>query len=67
MGSGSAIFKNVQTTIVPAGGAAIVEFVADVPGTYTLVDHALARMNKGAWTTMKVTGEENGEMFSQMK
>ncbi len=63
MGPGSAIFKNVQTTLVPAGGAAIFEFTADVPGTYTIVDHALARMNKGAWATMKVTGEENGEVF----
>ncbi len=67
MGSGSAIFKNVQTTLIPAGGAAIVEFTADVPGTYTIVDHALARMNKGAWTTMKVTGEENREVFSQVE
>lgn len=67
IGSGSAIFKNVQTTIVPAGGATIVEFTADVPGTYTLVDHALARMNKGAWTTMKVIGDENREVFSQTK
>lgn len=67
IGSGSAIFKNVQTTIVPAGGAAIVEFTADVPGTYTIVDHALARMNKGAWTTMKVIGEENRGVYSQTR
>src|SRR6516225_1021864 len=29
---------NVQTTTIPAGGAAIVEFKVEVPGTYVLVD-----------------------------
>lgn len=33
--------ENVQTTVIPAGGAAIVEFTVQVPGTYILVDHAL--------------------------
>jgi nitrite reductase (NO-forming) len=56
MGTGSALFKNVQTTAVLPGGAAIVEFTADVPGKYLLVDHALARMNKGAWATLEVEG-----------
>src|SRR6185369_10389444 len=28
---------NVQSTVVPVGGAAMVEFTADVPGSYTLV------------------------------
>jgi nitrite reductase (NO-forming) len=60
---GGAIFKNVQTTIVPAGGATIVEFKTDVPGTYVLVDHALARMDKGAWGTIAVEGEERPEIF----
>ncbi len=64
MGKGSAIFKNVQTTIVPAGGAAIVEFTVEVPGKLILVDHALARMNKGAWATMNVTGEPNLDVYS---
>lgn len=56
-------FHNVQTTAVPAGGAAIVEFTADVPGTYVLVDHALARMDKGAWGTIAIEGEERPEIF----
>src|SRR5690606_19182063 len=34
---------NVQTTSVPPGGSAIVEFKADIPGKYTLVDHAIFR------------------------
>lgn len=43
---------NIQTTVIPAGGATIVEFVVDEPGTYILVDHALARMNRGAWASL---------------
>lgn len=55
--------KDVQTTLVPAGGATIVEFDLNVPGNYVLVDHALARMEKGAWGVLKVTGEENKEIY----
>jgi nitrite reductase (NO-forming) len=52
--------KNVQTTIVPAGGSAIVDFKVEVPGTYILVDHSLFRaFNKGALGMLKVTGPEN--------
>ena len=52
--------KNVQTTLVPAGGSAIVDFKVDVPGTYVLVDHSLFRaFNKGALGMLKVTGPEN--------
>lgn len=56
--------KNVQTTIVPAGGATIVEFDLQVPGKNILVDHALARLDLGAWATLEVFGEENPEVFS---
>src|SRR4029078_7951565 len=42
-GVGSAANTNVQTTPVRAGGATVVEFRLNVPGTYTLVGHALAR------------------------
>ncbi|MFZ2303549.1 MAG: copper-containing nitrite reductase [Minisyncoccia bacterium] len=63
MGIGSAIFKNVQTTIIPAGGAAIVEMKFDVPGKYILVDHALARLDRGAWGTIEVSGEPNKEIY----
>src|SRR3989344_1648735 len=60
---GGSNFNNVQTTVVPAGGAAIVEFTADVPGTYVLVDHALARMDKGAWGTISVIGDARPEIY----
>jgi nitrite reductase (NO-forming) len=41
--------QDVQTTIVPAGGATVVDFVAAYPGNFVLVDHALARIDRGAW------------------
>lgn len=62
-GIGGSVFKNIQTTAVLPGGAAIVEFKAEVPGNLVLVDHALARMNKGAWAIIKVEGEENPEIY----
>lgn len=63
MGPGSSVFKNVQTTSVLPGGASIVEFKVDVPGKYILVDHALARMNKGAWAILEVEGDPSPEIF----
>ncbi len=51
---------NVQTTMIPAGGSAMVEFKVEVPGTYVLVDHSLFRaFNKGALGMLKVSGKEN--------
>jgi nitrite reductase (NO-forming) len=57
--------ENVQTTVIPAGGAAIVEFTVQVPGTYILVDHALFRaFNKGAIAMLKVDGPEHKDIYS---
>lgn len=63
---GGSIEHNVQTTAVLPGGASIVEFTLNVPGKYLLVDHALARMNKGAWAVLEVAGNENGEVFKKI-
>jgi nitrite reductase (NO-forming) len=55
----------VQTTLIPAGGAAITEFKLEVPGTYVLVDHSIFRaFNKGALALMKVEGPENKAIYS---
>ena len=57
--------RNVQTTMVPAGGSTIVEFKVEVPGTFILVDHALFRaFNKGALGMLKVEGPENLLVYS---
>jgi nitrite reductase (NO-forming) len=58
----------VQTTSIPSGGAAIVEFKVDVPGTFIIVDHAIFRaFNKGALGMLKVKGEENKKLYSGVK
>jgi nitrite reductase (NO-forming) len=55
----------VQTTMIPAGGSAIVEFGLEVPGTYILVDHSIFRaFNKGAVGMIKVSGPENKLVYS---
>ena len=57
---------NVQTTAIPPGGAAIVDFEVDVPGTYTLVDHAIFRAtSKGTMGHLKVVGPENPDIFAE--
>lgn len=62
---GDLINENVQTTLIPAGGAAIVEFRVDVPGTFILVDHSIFRaFNKGALGMLKVLGDENETIYS---
>jgi nitrite reductase (NO-forming) len=66
LGEGGAKLKNVQTTAVLPGGSAIVEFKVDVPGKFLLVDHALSRMNKGAWAVLEVTGDAQPDIYSQV-
>ncbi|WP_091868610.1 copper-containing nitrite reductase [Pricia antarctica] len=62
---GNSINENVQTTLIPAGGAAIVEFKVEVPGTFILVDHSIFRaFNKGALGMLKVQGDENKNIYS---
>jgi copper-containing nitrite reductase len=53
----SAPARSVQTTLVPAGGAAAVEFDVETAGTYTLVDHAIFRVEKGAVGFIEVAGD----------
>jgi len=62
---GDLVQTNVQTTAIPAGGSAMVEFETEVPGNYILVDHAIFRaFNKGALATLAVSGEEDGNVFT---
>lgn len=57
--------RNVQTTLIPAGGAARIEFRVQVPGTYILVDHSIFRaFNKGALGMLKVEGPEDKLVYS---
>lgn len=62
---GDRVQENVQTTSIPAGGSAMVEFETEVPGNYILVDHAIFRaFNKGALATLAVSGEEDENVYT---
>lgn len=54
---------DVQTTLVPPGGATMVEFKLEVPGRYILVDHALSRLERGLAGFLMVEGDENTDIF----
>lgn len=62
-GSLSSVKKDVQTTLVPAGGATMVEFKVDYPGSYMLVDHALSRVGKGLVGKIDVTGPADASVY----
>jgi nitrite reductase (NO-forming) len=62
---GTRFQENVQTTLVPAGGAMIADFHLEVPGSYVLVDHSIFRaFNKGALGILKVDGAPNLAIYS---
>jgi nitrite reductase (NO-forming) len=64
---GGALRRNVQTTLVPAGGAAIVEFKVDGPGRFLLVDHSISRaMDKGALGSLVVSGDDRPDIFRSL-
>jgi len=63
----SEALSNIQSTLVPAGGAAIVEFKAEVPGRYILVDHSLGRLQKGAAGFLDIEGPPNPRIFQSIK
>ena len=65
---GSLINENVQTTLIPSGGAVIVDMKLEVPGVLNLVDHAIFRaFHKGALAQIKVSGDENPGVFHEKK
>ncbi len=62
---GTRFQENVQTTLIPSGGAAMMDFHLEVPGSYVLVDHSIFRaFNKGALAILKADGPENKAIYS---
>jgi nitrite reductase (NO-forming) len=53
----------IQTTLVAPGSAAIVEFRTLVPGRYTLVDHSIARLERGLGAALIVDGPDNEDLY----
>lgn len=65
---GQLINKDIQTTLIPAGGSSIVEMKLQVPGMLNVVDHSIFRaFHKGAIAQIKVTGDENPSIFHKIK
>ncbi len=59
----SPALSGVQTAAVPPGSAAILELTASVPGQFSVMDHAMARMAKGLLAILDVTGAENATLM----
>ncbi|MDO9267501.1 MAG: copper-containing nitrite reductase [Methylobacter sp.] len=59
--------KNVQTTVIAPGSAVMIEFTAEVPGKYLLVDHSLTRaIDKGALAELIIEGPAQPELYQQV-
>ena len=60
--------RNVQTTLVPAGGSAMIEMKMEVPGKFLIVDHALPRaIDKGALGEIVVEGADRPDIIRAVK
>jgi nitrite reductase (NO-forming) len=59
----SAPLTGVQTVSTPPGSALMVEFKAKVPGKYTIVDHALSRLEKGLAGSLIVDGQAQPDLY----
>ncbi len=45
----------------------MIEFAAEVPGTYLLVDHSLTRaVDKGALAELVIEGADQSELYQQV-
>ncbi|KAF4450425.1 hypothetical protein F53441_6424 [Fusarium austroafricanum] len=55
--------KGIQTVSVPCGGSTIVDLKMAVPGTYTMVDHSIFRLDKGAVGFLNVSGPQNPGVY----
>lgn len=60
---GTPPMHDVQTVLVPPGGATIVDFRTEVPGKYILVDHALSRMERGLSGFLLVDGKPDPAIY----
>ena len=54
---------DVQTTLVPPGGATMVEMKLRVPAKFIFVDHAIARLLKGNVAILQAEGPEQPDLF----
>jgi len=62
---GAPPLTGVQTVSVPPGGATVVDFKIDRPGRYTIVDHALSRLERGLVGALIVDGPMDDAIMHQ--
>lgn len=63
-GSPDTFTANEETWYTPPGSASVFEFGLEVPGTYSLVDHALFRVMKGAAGALIVEGHHDESIYA---
>jgi len=59
--------RNIQTTLVPPGGASVLDFQPQVPGDYTLLDHAIFRVDRGAMGLLSAEGPAAPDIYEKVK
>ena len=64
VGSNATFTLNAETWYTPPGSVSTFEFKVDVPGQYTLVDHAIWRITKGAAGTLIVEGAHDPAFYN---
>ena len=55
--------RDVSTTLVPSGGASVMEFKQSVPGNYAFGDTSMFRLDKGAVGAFKVKGKPRPDLY----
>ena len=59
--------RSVQTTLVPAGGAVVVDMKMEIPGSFSIVDHSIFRIDKGAVGMIKVKGTPRPDIYDSLE
>jgi len=62
---GSPPLTGVQTVSVPPGGATVVDFKIARPGRFSIVDHALSRLERGLVGFLIVEGAQDDGIMHQ--
>jgi len=57
----------ISTVAVPPGSATVVDMKMVVPGTYSLVDHAIFRLDKGAVGFLNVSGKPREDIYGSLE
>jgi nitrite reductase (NO-forming) len=60
---GAPPLTGVQTVSVPPGGATVVDFKIERAGRYTLVDHALSRVERGLVGSLIAEGPNDDQVM----